>query len=40
MQVDTRLGGAVDTPDGCAAIQIDLEKLERWANRSLMKFSR
>jgi len=37
---DTKLGGVVDTLAGCAAIQRDLEKLESWAERNLMKFNK
>uniref|UniRef100_A0A8B9P107 Reverse transcriptase domain-containing protein n=1 Tax=Apteryx owenii TaxID=8824 RepID=A0A8B9P107_APTOW len=37
---DTKLGGVADTPEGCAAFQRDLERLERWVERNLMKFNK
>jgi len=35
---DTKLGGVADTPAGCAAVQQDLDRLEGWTERNLMKF--
>jgi len=37
---DTELGGVADTPEGCAAIQRDLDRLESWAKRNLMRFKK
>jgi len=37
---DTKLGGVVDTPEGCADIQHDLNRLECWAVMNLVKFNR
>jgi len=37
---DTDLGGPADTPAGCAAIQRDLDRLQTWAERNLMKFTK
>ena len=31
---DTRLGGVADTPEGFAAIQRELDRLERWRGTS------
>lgn len=34
------LGVVADTPEGCAAVQRDLGKLENWAERNLMRFNK
>ncbi|GAB0179328.1 mitochondrial enolase superfamily member 1 [Grus japonensis] len=37
---DTKLGRMGDTPEGLAAIQRDLNRLEKWAGTSLIKFNK
>jgi len=37
---DTKLGGVVDTLAGCAAIQRDLDRLESWVERNMMKLNK
>ncbi|GAB0178679.1 mitochondrial enolase superfamily member 1 [Grus japonensis] len=37
---DRKLGGVADTPEGCAAIQRDLNRLETWVERNLMKINK
>lgn len=37
---DTKLGGASDMPKGHAAIQRDLDRLEKWSDRNPMKFNK
>ena len=35
-----KLIGVADIPKGCAAIQRELNRLEGWAERNLMKFNK
>uniref|UniRef100_A0A8B9EH51 Reverse transcriptase domain-containing protein n=1 Tax=Anser cygnoides TaxID=8845 RepID=A0A8B9EH51_ANSCY len=37
---DTMLGGVADMPEGCAAIQQDLDRLKSWAGRNQMRFNK
>jgi len=37
---DTNLEGLADTPEGCAAIQQDLGRLESWEVRDLLRFNK
>ncbi|GAB0208701.1 mitochondrial enolase superfamily member 1 [Grus japonensis] len=37
---NAKLGGVADTPDGCAAIQRDLNRLEKWTVKNLMQFNK
>ncbi|GAB0183867.1 mitochondrial enolase superfamily member 1 [Grus japonensis] len=36
---DTKLGGVADIPEGHVAIQKELKRLEKWADRKVMKFN-
>ncbi|KAJ7406262.1 hypothetical protein BTVI_65933 [Pitangus sulphuratus] len=36
---DMKLRGVADTPEGCAAIQWDLDRLESWVETNLMRFN-
>ena len=35
-----KLGGVADAPEGHAAIQRGLNRLEKWADRNVMKFNK
>ncbi|PKU44871.1 rna-directed dna polymerase from mobile element jockey- hypothetical protein [Limosa lapponica baueri] len=37
---DTKPGGLADTPEGCATIQHDLNRLDSWAEKNLMRFNK
>jgi len=35
-----KLGGAADAPESCAAIQEDLDRMQSWAERNIMRFNK
>ena len=37
---DTKLRGMANTPEGCTAIQQNLDRLDSWAGRNLMKYNK
>lgn len=37
---DTIQGRVAEMPEGCAVIQSDLDRLEKWADRNIIKFNR
>lgn len=37
---DTKPGGEADTPECCSIIPSNLDKLENWASRNIMKFNK
>ncbi|PKU41478.1 rna-directed dna polymerase from mobile element jockey-like [Limosa lapponica baueri] len=37
---DTKLSGEVDSSEGRATLQEDLDRLEKWTNKNLMKFNK
>ncbi|KAJ7409836.1 rna-directed dna polymerase from mobile element jockey-like [Willisornis vidua] len=37
---DTKLEGVAGTPEGCAAIQQNLDRLENWVERNLIRFNK
>ncbi|GAB0179989.1 mitochondrial enolase superfamily member 1 [Grus japonensis] len=37
---NTRLGGVANTTEGCATIQRDLDRLEKWVEKNKMKFNK
>ncbi|KAJ7395798.1 hypothetical protein BTVI_151798 [Pitangus sulphuratus] len=36
----SKLGGVASTPECCAAIQKNLDRLERWTEKNIMKFNK
>lgn len=35
-----KLGGIAATPEGCAGIKRDLDRMKKWADRNFMKFNK